>query len=81
MTSLALSRQRFMDVLTRMNVGGQRELLHSPSGVKGMVGVNDKAIFYCHKCKQKTEHETDWESEEPNSLYIVCTVCRTSRTV
>lgn len=46
-----------------------------------MVGVADKADLHCPKCKKKTPHETHWEGEAPNELYVVCKVCNTARTI
>lgn len=41
-----------------------------------MSGVYDKTTKYCEVCKTDTEHETGWESEEPNVLDYWCKVCK-----
>lgn len=40
-----------------------------------MVGVYDHKTKFCTECNKNTEHETGWESEEPNVMDYTCKIC------
>lgn len=46
-----------------------------------MSGVSDVDVMHCRICDKKTKHESDWQSEQPNQLWIKCTECQHSETV